>query len=67
MCSSMYVRKLSQFVCIVISAGIVDLLIACVLIVAITGEWSDDTSKLDSTYIYVVRRYAVENKQVQQV
>jgi hypothetical protein len=47
--SSMYVRKPSQFVCFVISVGIVDSLITCALIVAITGDWSDDNSKLDST------------------
>jgi hypothetical protein len=31
------------------SVGIVDLLITRVLIIAITGEWSDDSLKLGST------------------
>jgi hypothetical protein len=35
--------------CFVISVGVVDLLITYVLIVAITGEWSEESSKLDST------------------
>jgi hypothetical protein len=49
MCFSMYVRKLSQFLCCMISVRVVDLLITCVFTVAITGELSDDSSKLDST------------------
>jgi hypothetical protein len=49
MCYSMYVRKLSQFVCVEISVGIVDLLITCALKNAITGEWSEDSSTVDST------------------
>jgi hypothetical protein len=36
-------------ICFVISVGVVGLLIAYVLIVAIAREWSKESSKLDST------------------
>jgi hypothetical protein len=49
MCSSMYVRKLSQFVRFVIGVGLIDVLIAYALILAITGELSEDSSELEST------------------
>jgi hypothetical protein len=41
----------SQFVCFVMSVAVVDILITCVFIAAITRERSEDSPKLDSTCI----------------